>query len=276
MIALIAGQGALPVLIARHLAGEGRAMRICELDGFPADPGLAPGTERTGFRIERLGSFLADLTASGIREVVFAGSLGRPAVDPAMIDAATMPLVPRMLAAMEAGDDATLRAVLALFEESGLAMRAAHDILPGLLPPPGVPTLCKPGKRDERDAARGAQIVAAMGAADIGQACAVARGQALAVEALPGTDAMLAGLGDLRARAPLPEGGLLYKGPKPGQDRRIDLPAIGPDTIDRAAGAGLSGLVIEAGGVMVLDLPEVTARADAAGLFLWVRPVEAP
>lgn len=276
MIALIAGQGMLPALVAGRLAAEGRAMRVCELEGFPADPAVAPGAERTRFRIERLGSFIADLTASGATEVVFAGAVRRPPVDPGMIDPATMPLVPRMLAAIEGGDDATLREVLAIFEEGGLAIRAATDLVPELLPEPGLLTLASPGKRDEGDARRAAAITAALGVADVGQACVVSRGQALAVEALPGTDAMLASLPGLRASADLPEGGLLYKAPKPGQDRRIDLPAIGPDTVTGAAEAGLAGLVIEAGGVMVLERTETVARADAAGLYLWVRAPEAP
>ena len=276
MIALIAGQGELPVLVARRLAEAGRALKVCELEGFPPDASLAPETERTPFRIERLGSFLADLTAGGATEVVFAGSLRRPPIDPAMIDPATMPLVPRMMAAIEGGDDATLREVLAIFEEAGLTIRAAHELVPELLPPPGIPTLAKPGKRDEADASRAAVIADALGAADVGQACIVSRGQALAVEALPGTDAMLASLPGLRAHRALPESGLLYKAPKPGQDRRIDLPAIGPETVTGAAAAGLAGLVIEAGGVMVLEPTETIARADAAGLYLWVRPPEEP
>ena len=99
-----------------------------------------------------------------------------------------------------------------------------------------------------------------MGVADVGQACIVARRQALAIEAMPGTDWMLASLKDTRDG--LPEGGLLFKAPKPGQDRRVDLPAIGPETIRAAAEAGLRGIVIEAGGVMLLDRAEAIAAAD--------------
>ena len=75
---------------------------------------------------------------------------------------------------------------------------------------------------------------------------------------------------------PDPDGarGVLFKGPKSGQDRRIDLPAIGPTTVAAAAEAGLAGIAVEAGGVMVLDRAKVVADADAAGLFVWVRPRE--
>jgi DUF1009 family protein len=65
--------------------------------------------------------------------------------------------------------------------------------------------------------------------------------------------------------------GVLFKGPKPGQDRRMDLPAIGPGTVEGAAAAGLGGVVVEAGGVMILNLAATVAAADAAGLFLWAR-----
>ena len=116
------------------------------------------------------------------------------------------------------------------------------------------------------DIARARTLLAAMGAADIGQACAVHKGQAIAVEGLFGTDWMLASL----LKRPDGRGGLLYKGPKPGQDRRIDLPTIGPETIMGAAKAGLDGVVIEAGGVLLLDREATLADAERHGLFLAV------
>jgi DUF1009 family protein len=106
-----------------------------------------------------------------------------------------------------------------------------------------------------------------MGAVDIGQSCVVAAGQALAVEALFGTDWML---DSLRLR-PDGAGGVLFKAPKPDQDRRVDLPTIGPSTVAGAAAAGLSGIAIEAGGVMVTDRDRTIADCDRLGLFLWVR-----
>ncbi len=261
--ALIAGQGALP---ARVLAAWGGTALICELEGAPS--GLSGDPLR--FRIEQLGSFLGTLKGAGVSEVCFAGRLSRPPLDPAAVDAATMPLVPRMLQALGQGDDAALRTVLSFFEEAGIAIRAAQEIAGDLMPPAGVPSTAQPGERDEKDATRAAEIHAALGAADIGQGCVVAAGQALAVETLGGTDWMLATLAGGNRPAG-PAGGVLYKAPKPGQDMRIDVPAIGPDTVAAAAAAGLSGIVIAAGGVIVLDPGATVAAADAAGLFLWVR-----
>lgn len=295
MLAIVAGQGALPGIVL----GAHPGALVCELDGFPS--GLS--SDPVAFRIETLGTFLADLKDRGISEVCFAGRVGRPALDPSRIDAATMPLMPRMMEALKAGDDGALRVVIAFFEEAGFRVRAAHDLVPELLPPVGVLSRKGPGRDAERDVARAIAAHAALGAADIGQAVVVAQGQVLAVEAQPGTDWMLASLlsretvfaptGSLfddplgvaadmfggaaqvpvRHRDPaLPDGGILYKAPKPGQDRRIDLPAIGPDTVRGAAAAGLDGIVIEAGGVMILDRDEAIRAADAAGMFLWARP----
>ena len=66
-------------------------------------------------------------------------------------------------------------------------------------------------------------------------------------------------------------GGVLFKGPKPGQDRRADLPTIGPETVLGAQNAGLRGIVLDAGGVIVLDRARVIEMCDQAGLFLTIR-----
>ena len=295
MLALIAGQGALPGLV---LAARPGAV-VCELEGYPTGLVSAPRT----FRVERLGTLIADLKAAGVTEICLAGRVGRPKLDAALVDAATMPLLPRMLAALHVGDDAALRTVLDFFGEAGFTVRPAHEIVPEVLPPEGVPTAARPGPADERDVARAVSAHRAMGAADIGQALVVAEGQVIAVEAQPGTDWMLASLrardagrlptgglfddplgvaadmfgGPAQAPRPrrdpvLPPGGLLYKAPKPGQDRRVDLPAVGPATVRGATVIGLRGLVVEAGGVMLLDREAAVRAADAAGLFIWVRP----
>ena len=177
------------------------------------------------------------------------------------------------VAAMQAGDDATLRAVIEIFEEWELEVIGAHEIAPDLVPSEGV--LCGAvSEADGADAARGAQIVAALGAADVGQGAVVAGGLCLAVEALPGTDAMLA---FAASHTGLKNGakGVFYKAPKPAQDLRIDLPAIGIETVKNAAAAGLAGIAWQAGGVMLLDRAAVVAAAQEAGLFLWARAADA-
>lgn len=127
--------------------------------------------------------------------------------------------------------------------------------------------------RDEADAARAAAIVAALGAVDVGQSAVVAQGLCLGVEALPGTDALLAQVAEIGALRPDPARGkgVFYKSAKPGQDRRIDLPTLGPDTVSAVAAADLAGLAFQAGSVICLDLAGMRRRAEELGLFLWAR-----
>ena len=265
-LALIAGAGALPAALVAALPER---PFIAALDGFPPE-GLAPDLT---FRIERLYPFFAALHDAGVTQVTFAGAVRRPRLDPALFDAATAQIVPRLMQAMAQGDDATLREVIALFEEDGLAIAGAAEIAPALVPGEGLLT-GQITPRDQQDAARAAAIAEALGRVDVGQGCVVQQGLCLAAETLSGTDAMLATVAGLPAalRPPMQAGrGLLYKAPKPLQDRRIDLPALGPATVAAAAAAGLGGIAWEAGGVICLDLPQMQALAAEQGLFLWAR-----
>ncbi len=307
-LALIAGEGALPELLVRRLDEQGVAFRYCEMEGHPSSDRARKDRPITRFRVETLGSFIAELKSHGVTEVCLAGRVARPKLDPSAIDTETMPLVPRMMAALQAGDDAALRLVLGFFEEEGIAVKAAQDIAPDLLASPGVLSTRQPTERDEKDAARGVEIIAAMAAIDVGQACIVKGGQALAIEAMGGTDKMmrslmvapkglgqkmleneagwddpiglaadwLSGTGSATSeigfvRDPdLPKGGLLVKAAKPGQDMRVDVPTIGPATVLQAAMVGLDGIVIEAGEVMVLDQARCIELADAHDMIFWV------
>jgi DUF1009 family protein len=264
-IAVIAGRGALPGMVAAALD----APLVASPEGFTPE-GLAPDLV---FRIERLVPFMDHLAHQGVTRVVFAGAVTRPRLDPALFDPATAQLVPEILSAIRSGDDAALRAVIGMFEDHGFQVIGAHQAAPALVPGPGVLS-GSVTEADRRDASRAAEIVAAIGAIDVGQAAVVAQGLCLATETLPGTDAML----DFVARhaaalLPDPKGprGLLYKAPKPGQDLRVDMPAIGPATVTAAAAAGLGGIAWQSGRVLVLDLAATIAEAERRALFLWAR-----
>lgn len=264
--ALIAGRGALPAALAGAMATR---PLVAALNGFVPD-GLEVDIN---FRVERLAPFLRHLGDHGVERVVFAGAVQRPALDPALLDPQTATMLPRLMQAMAAGDDATLRVVLDLFVEAGFAIAGVEDVAPSLLPGPGM-LAGSVSPRDEADATRAAAIVAALGAVDVGQGAAVAQGLCLGVEALPGTDALLAGLASLAAGLrpdPARGRGLFFKAPKPGQDRRIDLPTIGPATVQAVADAGLGGIAFQAGGVICLDLAEMQRLAGKLGVFLWAR-----
>ena len=262
--AIIAGAGGLPAAV---MAAMAERPFVAALEGF-SPAGVAPDL---WFRVERLVPFLRALADAGVTRVCFAGAVQRPRLDPALFDPDTATMVPRLLAAMGQGDDATLREVLAIFEEADFALMGVAEIAPALVP--GGAVLCGTvTDRDRADAARAAAIVAALGRVDVGQGAVVQQGLCLAVEALPGTDAMLAGVAAIPVGLrPAGAKGVFYKAPKPLQDRRIDLPALGVETVRRVAAAGLGGVVWEAGGVICLDLPGMVAEAESAGLFLWAR-----
>lgn len=266
-LALIAGMGLLPRAVMGALP---EPPLVCALDGFVPE-GVQPDMT---FRLERLMPALRALGDRGVTEVAFAGAVRRPKLDPSLFDAATAQLVPRMLAAMQSGDDGTLREFIRIFEEEGFVVKAVSDLASALLPGPGlISGSLTP--RDEADAMRAASIVAALGAVDVGQGACVAQGLCLAVEALPGTDAMLAQVAAMSPALrpdPAQGRGLLYKGAKPGQDRRIDQPAIGPETLVNVAAAGLGGVAFEAGSVICLELDAMRQEAARLGLFLWARP----
>ena len=265
-VALIAGRGGLPAALRRCMSTP---PLVAAMEGF-APEGLGIDLP---FRVERLVPFLRALQDRGIDRVVFAGAVTRPRLDPALLDPQTAELLPRLMQAMAAGDDATLRAVIEVFVEAGLDVVGVADIAPALLPGEGMLTGTLT-ERDKADAARAAEIVAALGAVDVGQGAVVVQGLCLAVEALPGTDAMLSAVAALPAGQrpdPTRGRGLFFKASKPGQDRRVDLPTLGPDTLRAVAAAGLGGIAFEAGAVICLDLPQMQALAGELGLFLWAR-----
>lgn len=256
MLALIAGQGALPERLAPKaglVAGLAGNQPLIETD--------------LTFRLEHLGTLLQTLLDKGVTQVCFAGAIQRPAFDSSQIDQATLPLVTRLAATFQQGDDAALKTVLQIFEEKGLVIKSAHEIAPDLLPDAGCLTETQPDEVAIANAQRAASVLSIMGPADVGQGCAVHRGQVIAIEAALGTDWML---DSLKHRTDGP-GGLFYKAPKPQQDRRVDLPTIGPNTVAVASQARLGGIAIEAGGVMILDLDATIQAANDNGLFLWVR-----
>lgn len=263
--AVIAGQGRLPAALAAAMA---EAPLVAAMDGFSPDDLTVDLT----FRVERLVPFLRALERDGIGQVIFAGAVTRPRLDPALMDEGTAALLPRLMQAMAAGDDATLREVIAVFEEFGFSVVGVDQIAPALLPGVGV-LAGTVSPRDAADAERAAAIVTALGAVDVGQGAVVAQGLCLGVEALPGTDVLLEQVAEVGTLRPDPARGrgVFYKAAKPDQDRRIDLPTIGPDTLRAAAAAGLGGIAFQAGSVICLDLDEMKRLAGELDLFLWAR-----
>jgi hypothetical protein len=169
------------------------------------------------------------------------------------------------------GDDHLISGVASIFEDHGFRVVAPHEVAPEILVPEGPVGSRTPSEQDKADIARALALLAATGPFDMGQAAIVAGNLVLAVEAAEGTDAMLARIAELRARGRIatPAGsGVLVKAPKSQQDRRFDLPAIGPRTVEEAARAGLAGIAVVAGGAIIAEPAAVAVAADKAKIFV--------
>jgi DUF1009 family protein len=263
-LGIIAGGGLLPVRVAEAVAASGRPVVVAVLEGH-GDAAAYPAFPARAFRWGLAATMLAWLKDQGVRQVVLAGTVSRPSVLSLRPDAAGVKLLARIGRAAFTGDDSILRAVMKVLAEDGFEVLGAQQVLGGLLPPAALLAGPAPDDLSRADIQRGLAVCRALGAVDVGQGCVVQQGLVLAVEAIEGTDAMLARAATLRREGP---GGVLVKALKPGQSRLADLPTIGPRTVDGAKSAGLRGLAFEAGGTILLERETTIARADAAGLFL--------
>jgi DUF1009 family protein len=265
-VALIAGRGALPRLIAEHLAADGVPYHVAGFEGQAPD--WLHDHPHTVAPFEKLGRIIADFRRAQCGRLCMAGGLDRPRLNPLRFDTTFARFAPRVLPRLKDGDDAALSAVASFFESEGFEIVAADSLLPGALVPAGVLAV-QPGAADTADIARAIEILETLAPLDIGQGCVVAQSLCLGIETLQGTDTMLDMVASRDVR-PDPAGarGVLVKRPKQGQDRRVDLPSVGPDTCRKVAAAGLAGIAVEADGALLIDRDTTLAEAERLGLFV--------
>jgi len=269
-LGLIAGGGGLPAAVAARCDAEDRPVFIVRLEGF-ADPHLTrwPGAD---FGMAQIGAILKALKAEKCAAVCLAGIVSRPDFKTLKPDFKGATLLPGIVAAAAKGDDALLRKILSVFEGEGFAVEGADDILGGETLTAGALGRVTPDSDQLSDLKKALHVAEKSGELDIGQGAVVCDGLVLAVEAQEGTDAMLdrvAGLpSDLRGSA-ANRRGILGKAPKPIQDLRVDMPVIGPRTVELAAAAGLAGVGGVAGRLILIDRRAIIETADRLGLFVW-------
>ena len=269
-LAIICGGGGFPGAVAAAVAGRGRRPVMFGIKGW-ADAAVIEGYTHHWIAIGQAGRFFRLARAENCREVLFIGTLLRPPITQLRLDWPTIRLMPHLVRSFRGGDDKLLSGVAAVAESGGLRVVGIKEVAPEVFVPEGVLGRYQPSERDNKDIARALSVIATLGPFDVGQAAIVANNNVLAVEAAEGTDNMLARIAELRrlGRVTLPPGvGVLVKAPKPGQDRRFDLPSIGPRTIENVARAGLAGLAVTAGSTMIAEPDQVTAAADRAKIFL--------
>ena len=269
-LGLIAGGGSLPLELAAHCEAAGRPFAVMRLRAF-ADPVLDryPGIE---VGLGEFGKVFKALRAEGCEAVCFAGVVERPDFAAIKPDLRGLTVIPGLVSAARKGDDALLRRLLAEFEKEGFAVEGAHEVRGEMTLPRGPLGRHSPTEGHVADIDRALTVARAIGALDVGQGAVVCEGLVLAVEAQEGTDAMLRRVAELpqaiRGNAERPRG-VLAKAPKPIQHTKVDLPTIGVATLQRAARAGLAGVVGEAGRLLIVNREQVIACADDLGLFVY-------
>jgi hypothetical protein len=269
-VGLVAGGGILPFAVADSLAARGIDPVLVALKGA-CDPRQVQRFRHHWIAIGQLGKLTRLARSESCRDLVFIGSLVRPALSEIRPDWGTLRVIGSVLAAFRGGDDHLLTGIGRILEQDGFRMVGVADAAPELLMPEGCLTRIAPDASAAADVARGREVLRALGTFDIGQAVVVIDGHVIAVEDIEGTDGLLARVVRLRAEGRIRAGklrGVLVKAPKGGQDLRFDLPTIGPRTIEGAAGAGLAGVAIVAGNTILAEPQAVIAAAGAAGLFV--------
>jgi len=269
-IGILAGGGSLPREIADSIAARGLPLHIVALSGeTDADFGAHPVT-RVSFG--EIGRMVKTLRAAGCTDLVIIGAVKRPdlgAIKPDLGFFRALATVARLVLA--GGDDSVLRGVIRFFEKHGFRVIGPEQVAPELVIGAQTLSRLKPDAAMLADARLGFDLVGQLGAFDIGQAAIVTDGRIEAIEGAEGTDRLLVRVAEARRRRGLPAStarGILVKRAKPAQDRRIDLPVIGPGTITRAIEVGLAGIVVEAGRVLAAARPEMALRAETSGLVV--------
>lgn len=262
--------GSLPLEFADRAARAGQPVFMIGFRGF-ADPAIERWPHEW-VKLGQIGRFFRVLRRNAIERVVIIGALTRPALRDLSLDWRGLWDLPQIMRILRGGgDDSALRKVVRYIEDQGVVVLGVSDIAPDLLAGEGTQGRIAIAEEERRNAAIGFAVIDALSAFDVGQACIVLDGRPIAIEGVEGTDAMIRRVADLRANGRLRvdgRRGVLVKAAKRTQDLRVDLPTIGPRTIELAAEAKLAGIAIEAGKSLIVERASTLAFADRLGLFI--------
>jgi DUF1009 family protein len=269
-VGLIAAGGVMPFAVADSLVARGLNPVLFALKGA-CDPVRVERFRHHWISVGQVGRAVKLFRSENCRDLVFIGTLVRPALSEIRLDWGTLRVIGRVWAAFRGGDDHLLSGIGRILEQDGFRMVGIRDVAPDLLMPEGCITRAAPDQSAAADIARGRDVLRALSPFDIGQAAIVIDGHVVGVEDIEGTDGLLARVAHLRAEGRIrakAARGVLVKAPKSTQDLRFDLPTIGPRTIEGAAKARLAGVAIVAGNTIVVEPQTMIEAADAAGLFV--------
>ncbi len=271
-IGLIAGGGSLPLEAAQLLRDRGFSVFAIGFEGL-TEPSISGKVLATRFvRLGQLEAMAAAMTEMGVERVLLIGKVsksllfdGRGIAQP---DAEAVRLLSRQ---SERADEPLMQAIAGWLSGRGFELCDQGEVLAPLLAAVGSLSARLPSPGELADFKLGRSVVAQLGRSGVGQCVVVKQGSVLAVEAIEGTDATIQRAGELGGR-----GATVVKAARPGQDRRFDLPAIGPATIDAMIAAEAGALAIEARSTLIVDREGLLDVADQAGIAIWGFEMEKP
>lgn len=262
-LGIIAGGGTLPVRLANACRENGREFLLLALEGH-ADADILASVPHEWIRPGAGGKTINRLREEGVEELVLVGPVRRPSLKEIRPDGWGIKFLARIGRAW-ASDDSFFSALVTALEKEGFKVVGADSILDDCLSVSGPYGKVAPSDDLLQDIERGMEVVRALGRLDVGQAAIIQQGVVLGVEGVEGTDGLIERCAALQCNG---VGGVLVKARKPQQERRVDLPTIGRETVEKAIAGKLSGIAIEAGGALVFDREEFVRLADEANLFV--------
>ena len=268
-LAILCGSGAFPLEVAAEARRVGRDPFLIGVIG--STDAAIEAFPHVWLRMGQVGKLFAALKERAIGEMAMIGAITRPEFADLRLDWGAVRRAAELAQLFRRGDNGLLVGLAAIFEREGVRIVGAHEVAPRLTAPANLLGARPVSPEDQSDIALGGRLIDALSSFDAGQGAVVAAGRLLAIEAAEGTDAMLARVAELRSSGRLRHrgpAGVLVKAPKRGQDLRLDMPAIGPQTIEGALRAELRGVALAAGRVLVVEREACAREADAAGLFV--------
>ena len=261
-IALIAGALQLPFFTRDALRRAGWDVYVVGLKNF-VDPKLNPDLV---IRLGGAGRAIRELRRRGISKMTFVGAIGHPNLYDIRPDLWSLTALISIMK-HQRGYDSMATALNKVLEKRGFTVVAAQDLAPELtFEHAGIQTKTKPTKSDMADIERAVDVSHTIGKMDIGASVVVDK-QVIAVEAAEGTAKMLERVVDMRKNKKR-TGGVFAKMTKPGQDLRIDIPAIGVDTVRAVAAAHLHGIIVNTKTCFVVDRENVIREANKLKIFI--------
>ena len=253
----------MPVEIIKHCNELGREIFVVGIEPFAKEEELKDAPH-VFTKIGEAGKILKAMSQNDVHDIVLAGGIKRPSFKELIPDWEGAKLMAK-LAIRKMSDNNMFRAVMDEIERRGFHVVGIEEVVPEMMFSEGVYGKVKPSDDDMDDIRRGITVARALGSVDVGQATVVQEGMVLAVEAVEGTDMMLSRAATVKKQGKAP---VMVKILKPGQDMRVDLPAIGLQTIEQLKKYGIKGIAVEAGGILLIEREAVIKLADESGIFI--------